>query len=211
LVKELYPEKKIKEIPFPIMTYKKSMEEYGNDKPDIRSDKNDPNELAFCWVVDFPMFVKNDAGEICAQHHPFTASLDEDIELLAAKPLEARAKTYDIVLNGYEIGGGSIRIHSEKLQHKIFEILGLSEEKIQTRFGHILEAFSYGVPPHGGIAAGLDRLIMLLQNEPNIREIIAFPKNGEAQDLMMGAPSELEDKQLLEAGIKIVKKKKKIV
>ena len=208
LVKEIYPEKKIQKIPFPVLTYKESMEKYGNDKPDLREDKNDPNELAFCWVVDFPMFEKNDKGEIGAQHHPFTAPIDEDMALLDEKPLEARAKAYDIVLNGYEIGGGSIRIHDDKLQHKIFKILGLKDENIQARFGHMLEAFSYGAPPHGGIALGLDRLIMLLQNEPNIREIIAFPKNGEAQDLMMGAPSALNDEQLLEAGIKVMKKKK---
>jgi len=211
LVKELYPEKKIKKIPFPVITYKESMEKYGNDKPDLRNDKNDPNELAFCWVIDFPMFEKNDAGEIGAQHHPFTAPLDEDVHLLESKPLEARAKAYDIALNGYEIGGGSIRIHSKKIQHKIFEILGIKEENIQARFGHMLEAFTYGAPPHGGMAAGLDRLIMLLQNELNIREVIAFPKNGEAQDLMMGAPSELDDTQLAEAGIKVMRKKKKII
>jgi aspartyl-tRNA synthetase len=209
LVKDLYPNKKIKETPFPVITYKESMEKYGNDKPDMRKDKNDPNELAFCWVVDFPMFEKNDAGEIGAQHHPFTSPLDEDADILEKKPLEARAKAYDVVLNGYEIGGGSIRIHDEKLQHKIFEILGLKKKDIEMRFGHMLEAFSYGAPPHGGLAIGLDRLIMLLQNEPNIREIIAFPKNGEAEDLMMGAPSELDVKTLTEAGIKVLDKKKK--
>lgn len=211
MVSELYPEKKIKEVPFPVIAYKESMEKYGNDKPDMRNDKNDPNELAFCWVVDFPMFEKNDAGAICAQHHPFTSPLDEDTQLLGTNPLEARAKAFDIALNGYEIGGGSIRIHSKNVQHKIFEILGLKEESIQARFGHMLEAFTYGAPPHGGMAAGLDRLIMLLQNEPNIREVIAFPKNGEAQDLMMGSPSELEDTQLAEAGIKVMKKKKKTI
>ena len=209
LVKEIYPEKKIKQIPFPVITYKESIKRYGNDKPDMRNDKNDPNELAFCWVIDFPMFEKNDEGEIGSSHHPFTAPLDEDIELLEKKSLEARAKAYDIVLNGYEIGGGSIRIHSKELQHKIFEILGLKEEDIQLRFGHMLEAFTFGAPPHGGMAAGLDRLVMILQNEPNIREVIAFPKDGEAKDLMMGSPSELNEKQLSEAGIKIAKQNHK--
>jgi aspartyl-tRNA synthetase len=211
MVAKLYPEKKIKEMPFPILTYSKSMEKYGNDKPDLREDKNDPNELAFCWIVDFPLFEKNDAGEIGAVHHPFTAPLESDIELLETDPMKAFSKTFDIALNGNEVGGGGMRIHSKKTQHKVFEILGLNEENIQARFGHMLEAFSYGAPPHGGMAIGLDRLIMLLQNEQNIREIMAFPKTGEAQDLMMGAPSELPDEQLIEAGIKVVKKKKRVI
>lgn len=211
IVTKFYPEKKIGQIPFPVLTHGESMEKYGNDKPDLRKDKNDPNELAFCWIVDFPMFEKNEAGEIGAVHHPFTACLDKDMELLETEPLKALSKTFDIVLNGFEIGGGSMRIHSKKMQHKVFEILGLNEETIQARFGHMLEAFSYGAPPHGGMAGGIDRLIMLLQNEPNIREVMAFPKTGEAQDLMMGAPSELPEQQLIEAGIKVVKKKKKII
>jgi len=211
LVKELYPQKKIQATPFPVLTYAESMEKYGSDKPDLRIDKNDPDELAFCWVVDFPMFEKNDQGEIGASHHPFTAPLDQDLHLLDTKPLEAKAKAYDIILNGYEIGGGSIRIHKKELQHKIFEILGLSEETIQKRFGHMLRAFEYGAPPHGGIAPGIDRIVMILQNEPNIREVMAFPKTGEAEDLMMGSPSELDETQLAEAGIKVVKKKKKIL
>lgn len=211
LVETLYPEKKIQRKPFPVLTYAESMEKYGNDKPDLRVNKNDPNELAFCWVVDFPMFEKNDEGEIGATHHPFTAPMDEDVALLESDPLKARAKAYDIVLNGYEIGGGSIRIHSKQVQHKIFEILGIKEEDIRLRFGHMLDAFTYGAPPHGGMAGGLDRIIMLLQEEPNIREIMAFPKTGEAQDLMMGAPSVLDDVQLAETGIKIVRKKRKTV
>ena len=211
MVEELYPEKKILQKPFPVLTFAESMEKYGNDKPDLRVNKNDPNELAFCWVVDFPMFEKNDEGEIGATHHPFTAPMDEDVEFLESDPLKAKAKAYDIVLNGYEIGGGSIRIHTKEIQHKIFEILGLEEETIRARFGHMLDAFTYGAPPHGGMAGGLDRIIMLLQNEPNIREIMAFPKTGEAEDLMMGAPSTLDETQLVEAGIKVVKRKKKIV
>jgi aspartyl-tRNA synthetase len=206
MVKKLYPNKKIASTPFPVITYKESMEKYGNDKPDMRKDKNDPNELAFCWVVDFPMFEKNDAGEIGATHHPFTAPNDEDVAFLDSDPLKARAKAYDIVLNGYEIGGGSIRIHSKEIQHKIFEILGVSEESIQVRFGHMLEAFTFGAPPHGGMAAGLDRIIMILQNEQNIREIMAFPKTGDARDLMMGAPSPLPTEALNEANIDVKKK-----
>ena len=211
LVETFYPEKKIVATPFPVLTYAESMEKYGNDKPDLRVNKNDPNELAFCWVVDFPMFEKNDEGEIGATHHPFTSPMDEDIALLESDPLRARAKAYDIVLNGYEIGGGSIRIHSKEIQHKIFEILGVQEEDIRLRFGHMLDAFTYGAPPHGGMAGGLDRIIMILQEEPNIREIMAFPKNGEAQDLMMGAPSIIDEAQLAEAGINIMKRKKKVV
>jgi aspartyl-tRNA synthetase len=211
LIAELYPEKKIQSTPFPVLTFAESMEKYGNDKPDLRINKNDPNELAFCWIVDFPMFEKNDQGEIGATHHPFTAPMDEDVEYLNSEPLKARAKAYDIVLNGYEIGGGSIRIHSKDIQHKIFEILEVKEEDIRMRFGHMLDAFTYGAPPHGGMAGGLDRIIMILQDEPNIRETMAFPKTGEAEDLLMGAPSFLDETQLGEAGIRVVKRKKKTV
>jgi aspartyl-tRNA synthetase len=118
---------------------------------------------------------------------------------------EIKAKAYDLVLNGYEIGGGSIRIHQRELQNKIFEILGLKEAEIEARFGHMLKAFEYGAPPHGGIALGLDRMVMILMNEPSIREVIAFPKTGDDRDLLMGAPSEMNEKQLKELHIKCIK------
>lgn len=204
LIKKYYPKKKITKIPFPIMTHAEAIEKYNSDKPDLRSDKNDPNELAFCWVVDFPLFTRDDKGNLNAEHHPFTAPKPEDMHLLDSNPDAVRAQAYDIALNGNEIGGGSIRIHKKELQHKIFETLGLDEKTIQERFGHILEAFEFGAPPHGGIAPGIDRLVMLLMGEPNIREVMAFPKTGEAEDLMMGAPSEIDEKHLKEVKIKKV-------
>jgi aspartyl-tRNA synthetase len=205
LVTKLYPEKKILTVPFPRITYADSMEKYGNDKPDMRVNKDDPNELAFCWVIDFPMFEKDSEGGVQAVHHPFTSPKLEDMPLLETDPSRARANAYDIVLNGNEIGGGSIRIHKRELQNKVFELLGLNAETIDARFGHMLTAFEYGAPPHGGIAWGIERFVMLLQNEPTIREVMAFPKTGEGKDLMMGAPSAIPDKQLKELGLQIRK------
>ncbi len=205
LVETLYPNKKILQKPFPRITYTEAMEKYGTDKPDLRVNKEDPNELAFCWVVDFPMFERDTEGNIQAVHHPFTSVKAEDAHMLETDAHKARANAYDIVLNGYELGGGSIRIHDRAMQNRIFELLGLSQGTIEARFGHMLKAFEYGAPPHGGCAQGIDRVVMLLENEPNIREVIAFPKTGEGRDLMMGAPSEMPEKQLKELGIQLKK------
>ncbi len=202
MVKEIAPGKKLQAEPFPRMTYADAMAKYGVDKPDIRKDKNDPTELAFCWVVDFPLFEYSDTeGRLVSAHHPFTAPKDEDKEMLTSAPEKVRAKAYDLVLNGYEVAGGSIRIHGRDLQNTIFKVLGISDEDIAARFGHILEAFEYGAPPHGGLAVGFDRLVMILADEPNIREVIVFPKTGDARDPMMGAPSDLPKSQLVEAHI----------
>ena len=205
LVKTLMPNKRIQETPFPRITYKEAMEKYGSDRPDMRKDKNDPDLLAFCWVIDFPFFEKTDEGGWTFTHNPFSAPKPEHMNDLMNKENigEILTTQYDIVLNGFEIGGGSIRNHTAEALKKVFEIMGYKEEQIQSNFGHILRAFSFGAPPHGGIAWGLDRLVTLLQNEESIREVIAFAKTGEGKDLMMDSPSVISDKQLKELGIKI--------
>lgn len=169
----------------------------------------DPNVFAFLWVVDFPMFEWSKEEQcLTAAHHPFCSIKIEDLPLLEKEPLKARAKAYDFVLNGVEVGGGSIRIHKPQVQAKIFDILGITKEEAKHRFGHMLEAFTYGAPPHGGIAWGLDRLVMIFCDEPNIREVIAFPKDQRARDLMLDAPSEIPEKQIAEMHIKTVLPKK---
>ena len=210
LLTKLYPNKKITTTPFPRITYAESLAKYGSDKPDMRKDKNDKDELAFAWVVDFPMFEKDEEGNVQAAHHPFCSIKDEDIEkFMSGKDLmSVRANSYDLVLNGYELSSGSIRIHKSDMQQKVFEYLNISPEEQQKKFGHMLEAFRFGTPPHGGFAPGIDRIVMLLENEPNIREVIAFAKTGEGKDLMMGAPSEIGEKQYRELGIELRKKKK---
>lgn len=204
LVQTLFPHKKIITTPFPRLTYAESMERYGNDKPDLRQDKKDPNELAFAWILDFPMFETDEEGNIAAKHHPFCSIKEEDKEKFMAGEdlMSIRANAYDLVLNGFELSSGSIRIHERELQKRIFDILRMNEEEQQIRFGHMLEAFTFGAPPHGGFAPGIDRIVMLLADEPNIREVIAFPKTGDARDMMMGAPSEMPDKILHEVHIK---------
>ncbi|MFH1392856.1 MAG: aspartate--tRNA ligase [Patescibacteria group bacterium] len=202
LIKNIFPEKKISSGPFPKLDYDETMEKYNSDKPDLRKDKDDSNELAFAWIVNMPLFeYSKTEKKLVSSHHPFTSPATTDL----SKPEDLKAKAYDLVLNGYEIGGGSIRIHQRELQNKIFEILGLKETEIEARFGHMLKAFEYGAPPHGGIALGLDRLLMILMNESSIREVIAFPKTGDDRDLLMGAPSEINEKQLKEIHIKCTK------
>ncbi|MFH2018825.1 MAG: amino acid--tRNA ligase-related protein, partial [bacterium] len=205
MAEKVSPEKKIQQVPFPRLTYKEAMDKYGTDKPDLREDKNDPNLLAFCWIIDFPFFEKTEEGGWTFTHNPFSAAMPEYKEqLLQKKDIEKIiAAQYDLALNGYEVGGGSVRNHESVALRSVLEIIGFDEEQISEQFGHILEAFKYGPPPHGGIAPGIDRLVMILANEPNIREVIPFPKNGDARDLMMGAPSPLPQKVLDEAHIKL--------
>lgn len=210
LIRNVYPEKKITAIPFPRMTYAQSMKEFGTDKPDLRKDKNDPQELAFAWIDDFPMFEKTEGGGIQAAHHPFCSVKPEDKEKFMSGDdlLSIRANSYDLVLNGYELSSGSIRIHDAGEQKQVFKLLGISEEEQQAKFGHMLEAFRYGTPPHGGFAPGIDRIVMILENQPNIREVIAFPKTGEGRDLLMGSPSPVSEEQLKELHLKIEHPKK---
>ncbi len=205
LVEENFPNLEIMEKPFPRITYAEAMAKYKSDKPDLRKEK-DNKKLAFCWVVDFPLFEESEMeGKLVSSHHPFTHPCKEDIALLDKEPAKVRAIAYDLVLNGSEIGGGSIRIFERDLQEKIFDILGVKKADIQERFGHMLEAFKFSPPPHGGIALGLDRLISILLGEESIRETIAFPKTGDAVDPLTGAPTELSKKMLKETHIKVEK------
>ena len=228
LVKKLFPEKKILKIPFPRITYQEAMEKYKIEKPDLRKGKKDPNELAFCFVTDFPMFEWHEKEKRWgAMHHPFTKpqvkedkssfppsshrwdSVTDDIEEIKKHPEKILAYQYDFVLNGVEIGGGSIRTTNLDVLTAVFEVLGHKKEEIKKQFSNYFEAFSYGVPPHGGIAPGIDRFLAVVLNEPNIQEVIAFPKTGDNCDLMMDVPAEVTEEQLKELHIKIVKSIKK--
>ncbi len=208
MVKEVFPDKKLTFKKFPRLNYHDVMKEYKTDCPDLRKNKEDPNELAFCWVINFPLFTEQSeedyfhgAGEKWApSHHMFTMPREEDLKLLDTDPGKAKSYQHDLVLNGYEVGGGSVRIHNAKIQEKIFDLIGFSAEQKKV-FQHMLTAFKYGVPPHGGIAPGIDRLLMVILGEKSIREAVAFPKNKEAKDLTMGAPSKVSEEQLEELGI----------
>ena len=169
----------------------------------------DPAEMALCWIVDFPLLHFDEEGQRYeAEHNPFSGMDEAHIDRLDSDPLHIRAKQYDIICNGYEIGGGSVRINVAELQHKVFSLMKLSEEQIKEQFGHMLEAFEYGAPPHGGIALGIDRLVMLLADVDNIREVIAFPKTQSAMDLMMNAPSPVDEGQLRELHLRVRTEKK---
>ncbi|MEI6144683.1 MAG: aspartate--tRNA ligase [Candidatus Berkelbacteria bacterium] len=204
MVEKITPENMLTSKPFPRITYAEAMEKYQSDKPDLRKDKNDNHEMSFVWIIDAPLFkFSKSEKKLVSSHHPFTMPQAEDIEKLDTKPEEVRAYAYDLVLNGFEVAGGSIRIHKRDIQDKIFDLLGVSQEEKSRRFGHMLEAFEYGAPPHGGIAPGIDRIVTVLAGENVIREAMAFPKTGDARDVMMGAPSNVSEQQLKDVHIKL--------
>lgn len=212
MVKELFPEKKMTFSPWPRLNYSEVMEKYGSDKPDLRKDKNDKDELAFAWVINFPLFMPQTdedrfvgAGDTWGPaHNMFTMPKEEDIPLLDTDPEKVRSYQHDLVLNGFEVGGGAVRIHDMKIQEKVWDLIGFTEEQ-KKQFKHYFEAFQYGVPPHGGIAPGLERLLMVLLGEKNLKEVTAFPLTSDGRDPMMESPSEVTKEQLDELGIAIKK------
>ena len=164
----------------------------------------DKNEFRFVWITEFPLLEwSEEENRFTAMHHPFTMPMEEDLQYIDSDPGRVRAKAYDIVLNGNEIGGGSVRIHQNDIQEKMFEALGFTKERAHEQFGFLLDAFKYGVPPHAGLAYGLDRLVMLMAKQDSIRDVIAFPKVKDASCLMTEAPERVEDKQLQELGIEV--------
>ena len=192
--------------PFPRLSHRDAMARYKSDKPDLRTPEQ---PWAFCWVTEFPLFKWDEqAKRWDAEHHPFTAPHPDDISRLTQDPGSVRSRAYDLVLNGMELGSGSIRIYQAPLQRQIFDLLGLSEETIKERFGFLLQAFAYGAPPHGGFAIGLDRFVALITQAPSIRDVIAFPKTSKASDLVTDAPSPVTDAQLKELGIAILSVKR---
>ncbi len=212
LVRDVFPEKKIAESPWPRIPHKEAIAKYGVDKPDLRRDKKNSDELAFAWIIDFPLFTEqsNDdffygsgSAKYAPSHHMFTAPHPDDIKLMKTDPSKVRGLQHDLVLNGFEIGGGSIRIHQPEVQERVFDLIGFSKEQ-KAEFEHMLTAFSYGVPPHGGIAPGIDRFVMAVLGEPSIREVMAFPATASGQTAVLDAPSKATADQLKELGIKVV-------
>lgn len=217
IVKTLFPQKHMTKTPWPRISHKEVMAKYGTDKPDLRENKNDPDELAFSWTIDFPLFTRQSAedfyhgsgmAKFAPSHHMFTAPHPDDIPLLETDPMKIRGLQHDLVLNGYEVGGGSIRIHQPEIQEKVFDLIGFTEEQ-KHEFDHMLTAFAYGVPPHGGIAPGIDRFLMAVMGEPSVREVMAFPASASGQTSVMNAPSVASKGQLADLGIGIVTSKKK--
>ncbi len=215
LVKEVWPEKRISQSPWPRLAHKEAIEKYGTDKPDLRKDKADKDELAFAWTIDFPLFTKqtqedfyygSGRAQFAPSHHMFTSPHPDDIPLLDSDPLKVRGLQHDLVLNGFEIGGGSVRIHQPEIQEKVFELIGFSDQQ-KKQFSHMLTAFGFGVPPHGGIAPGVDRFVYVALGEPNIREVMAFPTSASGQTAVMDAPSEATEEQLKELGVAVIGKR----
>lgn len=200
--------KKIWKKPFPVFTHEEAMKRFGADKFDLRSEeeKKDPNILAFAWVIDFPLLEQDEEEKRWTfAHNPFSAPKPEHVEkVMKGEDLASlRAQQYDLVCNGIEMASGGVRISDPKVQRQVFKLMGLTEEQIESRFGHLIKAYEYGAPPHAGMAPGLDRLIAVLQNEPDIREVIAFPVDASGRTSVMDAPSEVDPKQLKELGIKV--------
>jgi len=194
---------KMKETPFPVFTYQQAIEKFGADKFDLRSDKEkEEGVLAFAWVKDFPFFEKKEDGSWTFTHNPFSDPIPEHKERFLAGQVKGILTTqYDLVCNGYEAGGGSIRASDSKILKRVLEVLGHSESKIEEQFGHMVEAFKFGAPPHGGIACGIARLMMVLQGEKAMKEVVAFPQTSSGQTAVMDAPSKVEKEQLKELGI----------
>lgn len=197
---------KLKEEPFPVFTYKQAMEKFGADKFDLRTEKEkEKNLLSFAWVIDFPFFEKDNQGKWTFTHNPFSDPIPEHKQKLLNGEIEGVLTTqYDLVCNGYEVGGGSVRANDPRILNKVFQVLGYSKEEIEQQFGHMLKAFKYGAPPHGGIAAGIARLLMVLQNEQSLKEVVAFPQTSSGKTAVMDAPSKVKEEQLEELGIKVI-------
>lgn len=203
---------KIAKKPFPVFTYQEAMEKFGADRFDLRSEEEKKEGiLSFAWVVDFPFFKKNKEGRWTFTHNPFSSPLNEEHEkwLLNGENIDQIITAqYDLVCNGYEVSGGSIRAHKSEVLRAVFKVMGYEDQEIEEKFGHMLEAFSYGAPPHGGCAQGVERLLMTYLGEDYLREVQAFPMTGRGRTSVMDAPSEVTERQLEELGIKVVKRKR---